>query len=272
MRDGSAVVMRPESWKRPDSGQKRYTKADKFRMLNNTRTKNLWPRDLKAAREVQDILGKRVKLFPLRSTPAYVSAVDAAFTGNEVIAVSSLFAFPSLEHRQDAVWREEIQFPYVPGFLSFREGHDMVSALKRLRISPDIILVDGQGIAHPRGIGIASHIGVILGKPAIGCAKSRLIGEFREPRTQKGSWSYLHYKGKEVGAVLRTRDHVKPLFISPGHLIDIPSSLEIVMECLSGYRIPEPLRRADALSREFSREEKRINETGHARQCSSSRR
>jgi len=241
-------------------------------MLNNSRTKNLWPRDAHAAREVQDILRKRVKILPLRRTPAYVAAVDAAFAGNEVIAVSSLCTFPSLECRQDAVWREEIRFPYVPGLLTFREGHAIINALKRLRIPPDVILVDGQGIAHPRGIGIASHIGVLLGKPTIGCAKSRLIGEFKEPRTRKGSWSYLYYQGKEVGAVLRTRDHVKPLFISPGHLIDIPSSLEIVMECLSGYRIPEPLRRADSLSREFSRHRKHILETGHAKQCSSSKR
>jgi deoxyribonuclease V len=238
----------------------------------NTRTKNLWPRDVHAAREIQDILRKRVKILPLRTTPAYVAAADAAFTDNEVIAVSSLSAFPSLECRQDTVWSEEIRFPYVPGLLTFREGHAIINALKRLRTPPDVILVDGQGIAHPRGIGIASHIGVILGKPTIGCAKSRLIGEFREPWTQKGSWSYLYYKGREVGAVLRTRDHVKPLFISPGHLIDIPSSLEIVMECLSGYRIPEPLRRADSLSREFSRHRRHIPETGHAKQCSLSKR
>jgi len=241
-------------------------------MLNNIRTKELWPRDINAAGEIQDILGKRVKILPLRRTPAYVAAVDAAFSGNEVIAVSTIFAFPSLECRQDAVWREEIRFPYVPGLLTFREGHAMISALKRLRTPPDVILVDGQGIAHPRGIGIASHIGVILGKPTIGCAKSRLIGEFREPQTRKGSWSHLYYKSKEVGAVLRTRDHVKPLFISPGHMIDIPSSLEIVMQCLSGYRIPEPLRRADSLSREFSRHGGHISETGCAKQCSLSKR
>lgn len=237
-------------------------------MLNNSRARNLWPRDIDTAREIQDILRKKVKILPLRAAPAYIAAVDAAFAGNEVIAVSSLSAFPSLECRQDAVWREEIRFPYVPGLLTFREGHAMISALKRLRIPPDVILVDGQGIAHPKGIGIASHIGVVLGKPTIGCAKSRLIGEFEEPRTQKGNWSYLYYKGKEVGVVLRTRDHVKPLFISPGHLIDIPSSLEIVMECLSGYRIPEPLRRADSLSRGLSRQGRYTLKRGYGKQCS----
>jgi deoxyribonuclease V len=213
-----------------------------------------------------------VKILPLRKTPVHVAGVDAAFSDNEVIAVSSLFAFPSLECVQDAVWREETRFPYVPGLLSFREGHAMVNALRRLRIPPDVILVDGQGIAHPRGIGIASHIGVILARPTIGCAKSRLIGEFRDPPTRKGSWSSLYFKGRAVGAVLRTRDHVKPLFVSPGHLIDIPSSIEIVMGCLSCYRIPEPLRRADSLSREFSRHRRHISGSGHAKQCSLSRR
>ena len=230
-------------------------------MLNNSRTKNLWPRDTRAAREIQDAFRKKVKILPLRKAPLHVAGVDAAFAGNEVIAVSSLYTFPLLECVQDAVWREEIRFPYVPGLLTFREGHAMINALKRLRIPADVILVDGQGIAHPRSIGIASHIGVILGKPTIGCAKSRLIGEFREPRTGKGTWSFLYYKGEEVGAVLRSRDHVRPLFVSPGHLIDILSSLEIVMKCLSHYRIPEPLRRADSLSKEFSRQRKQISGT-----------
>ena len=160
-------------------------------MLNNSRTKNLWPRDTRAAREIQDAFRKKVKILPLRKAPLHVAGVDAAFAGNEVIAVSSLYTFPLLECVQDAVWREEIRFPYVPGLLTFREGHAMINALKRLRIPADVILVDGQGIAHPRSIGIASHIGVILGKPTIGCAKSRLIGEFREPRTGKGSWFSL---------------------------------------------------------------------------------
>lgn len=240
-------------------------------MLNNSLTKNLWPEDTEAAREIQDLLRKRVKILPFKKAPLHVAGVDAAFRGNEVIAVSSLYTFPLLECVQDAVWSEKIRFPYVPGLLTFREGHAMIKALKRLRISPDVILVDGQGIAHPRRIGIAAHIGVILGKSTIGCAKSRLIGEFREPRTRRGSWSYLYYEGKEVGAVLRTRDHVKPLFISPGHLIDIDSSLKIVMECLSGYRIPEPLRRADSLSREFSRHKKDNPGTGPGKRCSLSK-
>ena len=118
---------------------------------------------------------------------------------------------------------------------------------------PDLILVDGQGIAHPRGIGIASHIGVLLDIPAIGCAKSRLIGEFVEPGARKGSWSPLVHRGTIIGAVVRTRNDVRPLFVSPGHRVDLQNCLRIVEACSKGYRIPEPLRRAHLLSKEKKR-------------------
>jgi deoxyribonuclease V len=120
-----------------------------------------------------------------------------------------------------------------------------------------VVLFDAQGIAHPRGLGLASYVGIIVGLPAIGCAKSRLVGEFREPGREKGEWTYLYPEGKPhrpIGAVVRTRHGVKPLFVSPGHLIDIDSSVDIVMQCTSAYRIPDPLRRADMLSRKKIRE------------------
>lgn len=128
-----------------------------------------------------------------------------------------------------------------------------MNAIKKLKIKPDVILFDGQGIAHPKGIGIASHIGVILNIPSIGCAKSRLVGDFDEPDKKKGSWRLIFYKGMKVGVVLRTRSSVKPLFVSPGHLTDIDSSIEIVMKCIGKYRIPEPLRRANFLSKRLKR-------------------
>lgn len=216
--------------------------------------KDLWPATLSEARAVQDRLRRRVKVVPLKRLPVQIAAVDAAFVHDAVVAVASLYSFPAMEHREDAACRERVRFPYVPGYLTFREGHAVVSAVKRLQTAPDLILVDGQGIAHPRGIGIASHIGVILGIPAIGCAKSRLVGDFDEPAMKKGSWTYLSYGGARVGAVLRTRDNVKPVFVSPGHMTDIPSSVEIVMKCLSHYRIPDPLRRADITAKKLSRE------------------
>jgi deoxyribonuclease V len=171
------------------------------------------------------------------------------------VAVACLYSFPSLEHHEDAACSEVVCFPYVPGYLAFREGHAIVSAINRLRTAPDVVLVDGHGIAHPRGIGIASHIGVILGVPTIGCAKSRLVGDFAEPAAKQGSWTYLSLEGAHVGAVLRTRSNAKPVFVSPGHMTDIPSSVEIVMTCAGQYRIPDPLRRADMISRKLSRQE-----------------
>jgi deoxyribonuclease V len=223
-------------------------------MPDNKGIATLWPRDIPTAREVQEILRGRVKIMPLKKPPAYIAAVDASFLDKTIIAVACLYTYPDLILLQDVWIEEESRFPYVPGFLSFREGHAVINALKRLKISPDLILVDGQGIAHPRGIGIASHLGVLLEKPTIGCAKSRLVGEFDEPGLKKGSWEYLSYQGARVGAVLRTRDHTKPLFVSPGHRVDIPSSVEVIMKCIFRYRIPEPLRRTDLISKRMKRE------------------
>jgi deoxyribonuclease V len=126
-----------------------------------------------------------------------------------------------------------------------------MNALKGLRRKPDIILFDGQGIAHPKRLGIASHIGVLLNVPTIGCAKSRLVGTYKEPGFKKRNWSFLKHDGEIVGVVLRTKDNVKPLFVSPGHRIDIQGSIDIVLACSQKYRIPEPLRKADFLSKKI---------------------
>lgn len=218
-----------------------------------------WPKDISKAKEIQDALRKRVNIIPLKKTPALIAAVDASFIDDKVIAVATLYKYPELRHIQDAFSVKKTHFPYIPGLLSFREGPAVISALKKLKMPPDAILFDGQGIAHPKGIGIASHVGVILNIPTIGCAKSRLIGEFDEPEIKKGSWAFLYYKGKKVGVVLRTREHVKPIFVSPGHLIDISSSIEIAMRCVSGYRIPEPLRRADRISKRLKKDINPLN-------------
>jgi len=213
----------------------------------------VWPRDIEAAKRIQNELREKVRILPRQKIPSSIAGVDAAFDGERVIAVASLFAYPSLTHMTDAISIEEIRFPYIPGFLSFREGHAIISAIGKLRNKPDVIIVDGQGIAHPRRLGIASHIGVLLDIPTIGCAKSRLVGEYAEPGPENGRWSPLIYKGEQVGAVLRTRDHVKPVFVSPGHLIDLPSSIAILRKCLTRYRLPEPIRMADHISKEFAR-------------------
>lgn len=213
--------------------------------------KDLWPNEIAEAKEVQNVLRRRVRIVRLKKVPLFIAAVDAAFTDDRVIAVASLYTYPLLEWLQDTFEIEKAEFPYIPGLLTFREGHAVTGALEKLGIQPDLILFDGQGIAHPRGIGIASHIGVILDKPTIGCAKSRLVGKFDMPGSRKGNRAPLYYNGAEVGAVLRTRSNVKPLFISPGHMVDVKSSIGVVMKCISKYRIPDPLRRADIVSKKL---------------------
>jgi deoxyribonuclease V len=208
-----------------------------------------WPDTISEAKAVQSALKDKVKIILLQQTPEYIAGVDAAFPENEVLAVACLYRYPELFLVEETIAVTEVSFPYIPGFLSFREGPAIIEAIQKLTIKPDLILVDGQGIAHPKGLGIASHIGVLVGIPTIGCAKSRLVGEYKEPGFRKGAWSPLQYDGKVVGAVLRTRDHVRPLFVSPGHCIDLKTSIEIVLGCTGKYRIPEPLRRADLLSK-----------------------
>jgi deoxyribonuclease V len=141
--------------------------------------------------------------------------------------------------------RGPVRFPYIPGLLSFRELPALLKLWKRIKKRPDLVFVDGQGIAHPRRIGIASHLGVLLGQATIGVAKSRLVGEYEMPARRKGSCSPLKYRGKKVGEVLRTRTAVKPVFISPGHLINVEDALRWALKVTGRYRIPEPTRQAD---------------------------
>ncbi|NJD55807.1 MAG: deoxyribonuclease V [Nitrospirae bacterium] len=210
---------------------------------------NLWPKDIQTARMVQETLAQRVSIRPLKRNPKLIAGVDACFTDKSVVAAASLYSYPALEFLGDAIAKDRMRFPYVPGYLSFREGPAIIKALRKLKTQPDVVLFDGQGIAHPRGMGIASHIGVVLDIPSIGCAKSRLIGEFAEPGPRRGNWSPLYYQGRQVGTVLRTRDRVRPLFISPGHRIDLGTCIDIVMHAVTSCRLPEPIRRADHLSR-----------------------
>ncbi len=213
----------------------------------------IWPDNLHEARIIQTTLRGKVRIIPLRKNPRIIAGVDAAFLDNKVIGVACLYKYPEINPVEDAFAVTEIFFPYIPGFLSFREGPAIIEALNRLKTKPHVILFDGQGIAHPKGMGIAAHIGVILDIPTIGCAKSRLVGEYRQPGIKKGKTSSLKFHGKVVGAVVRTRDNVRPVFVSPGHRIDLKSSVEIVLECVSTYRIPDPLRRADYLSKKIKR-------------------
>ncbi len=211
----------------------------------------IWPVTVEQARAVQRMLKNRVLIRPLRKEPQYVAGVDASFGKGQVLAVASLYSYPHLTHLEDAAAAEPCHFPYRTGLLSFREGPGIIRAIEKLTRKPDIILFDGQGIAHPQNMGIASHVGLMLSIPSIGCAKSRLVGAYNEPRKRKGSWTYLIYRNQHVGAVVRTRTGVKPLFVSPGHMIDIRASVRIILQCVSRYRSPEPLRHADMVSKQL---------------------
>jgi deoxyribonuclease V len=141
-----------------------------------------------------------------------------------------------------------VSFPYIPGLLSFREVPAALAALEALPAAPDLILCDGQGIAHPRRCGLASHLGLLARTPSIGVAKTRLVGEHRAPAARRGAWAPLVHRGERIGAVLRTRAGVKPVYVSIGHRVSLATALRLVMACTRRYRIPEPLRWAHRLA------------------------
>ncbi len=173
-----------------------------------------------------------------------VAGVDVGLKGELARAAVVVLSYPALAPMEQSVAEEPITMPYIPGFLAFREAPAILAACEGLAVEPDLVIFDGQGIAHPRRMGIASHVGVILDKPSIGCAKSRLWGKHHEPATEAGSYVHL-FDGEEViGAVLRTRDNVSPVYISIGHRIDLEMAIEYVLGCCRGYRLPEPIRYA----------------------------
>jgi deoxyribonuclease V len=175
-----------------------------------------------------------------------VGGIDCSYargadTGYAVVLV---MGWPQLEEIDMAWHRGALSFPYIPGLLTFREAPLVVKAWERLHHYPDLIFVDGQGIAHPRSMGLAAHLGLLLDTPAIGCAKNPLVGGTPAVGNMRGDFTSLFYQDREVGAALRTRPGVKPLYISPGHRIDLKIALQVVLEACRGYRIPEPLRKA----------------------------
>jgi len=210
-----------------------------------------WPDNVIEAKKLQENHRFSIKIVALVRFPVYVAGVDAAFNNNRVLAAACLFRLPDLTVIETSSALVNASFPYVPGYLFFREGPAVIAAIKKLVIKPDIVLVDGHGIAHPRGIGSASHLGLLLDIPTIGCAKTRLVGEYVEPASTIGSRSQLIYDDRVIGLVLRTRKDIKPLFISPGHKIDIEGAAQVTLSCLGRYRIPEPIRCADSLSRKL---------------------
>lgn len=210
-----------------------------------------WPKTYQEAVALQESLRHRVALVHLPRPPRLVAGVDTICDRGDrrIFGAAALYTYPELDLIEEAGAAGECPFPYRTGLLSFREVPILAAALAQLHERPDVVLVDGQGIAHPRGLGLAAHLGLVAEVPTIGVAKSRLVGEDVEPDLAAGSFKALIWKGKQVGWILRTREGIKPLYVSPGHCITLPECLEITLKCVTHYRLPLPVRQADLLSR-----------------------
>ena len=177
-----------------------------------------------------------------------VAGVDCSYQEGVVRAAVVVLRYSDLETVSQAVARSPVNFPYRTGLLAFREGPVILNALSRLSMQPDLLIFDGHGIAHPRRFGIACHIGLLTGIASIGCAKTRLVGDFDPPGAERGSYSLLADRGEIVGAAVRTRTNVSPVFVSIGHCVDLTGSIRHVLHCCRRYRLPETTRRADRLA------------------------
>jgi deoxyribonuclease V len=212
-----------------------------------TKLRTRWNVTPHEAMRLQEAWRERVETQDRYGPLHYVAGADLAFDPETNFAFAGVivYRFPELEEVERRMARRKLRFPYVPGLLSFREGPVLLAAIARLRVSPDIILVDGHGRAHPRRFGIACHLGLLLDRPTIGCAKSILLGEATEPGLMAGSTASLVDHGEKVGVVLRTRDNVKPIYVTTGHRVSLESAVRIVAQCMDGFRIPKPTREAD---------------------------
>lgn len=199
---------------------------------------------------LQQELRSRVVLTDQLGLIRSVAGVDVGFEANGAItrAGVAVLRFPELELRETVIARRPTVFPYVPGLLSFRELPAVLDALARLREPPDLLLCDGQGIAHPRRLGIASHLGLLVDIPSIGVAKTRLCGVYEEPPDSRGAWTHLRIGAETVGGVLRTRSGVRPLYVSSGHRVSLETAIRYVMACCTRYRLPETTRYAHRLA------------------------
>ena len=209
-----------------------------------------WPVDAQEAIATQNRLRGQVITTDQFETIVTVAGVDAGFEqeGTIIRAAVVVLQLPDLTLLEQAIAYRPTTFPYVPSLLSFREMPTVLDALSKLTLEPDLILCDGAGIAHPRRLGIASHLGVMINKPTIGVAKSRLLGTYDELPPEKGAWMPLMDRGERIGAVLRSREGTKPLYVSAGHRISLETAVDYVLQCTPKYRLPETTRLADRLA------------------------
>lgn len=224
-----------------------------------TRQLHNWNLTYQEARDLQERLACQVQITPLEKPPKLIAGLDCAFSkdGRRILAVVVVLRIPDA---QRGLWESlgspgfetvettsavrKVSFPYIPGLLSFREAPVCLAAVDKIKNIPDVFIVDGQGLAHPRRLGLASHLGLFFDKPTVGCAKSRLIGTFNEPPPEKGAYNPLKDEDEIVGAVVRTRTNVEPLFVSVGNKCLLKDAIKLTLDCATKYRIPEPTRLA----------------------------
>ncbi len=209
-----------------------------------------WPTSLSEAQLIQEQGRNQVIVWDTVGKVEWVAGVDVGFEnqGKTARAAVAVLSFPSLVLEETAIAIYPTAFPYIPGFLSFREVPPILAALRSLKTLPDLILCDGQGLAHPRRFGLACHLGVLLDCPTIGVAKSRFIGTYKNLAPERGSWQPLQDREETIGAVLRTRTGVNPLYVSVGHRISLATAIAYVLACSPQYRLPETTRIADRLA------------------------
>jgi deoxyribonuclease V len=214
------------------------------------RVRNLhnWNVDYREAKQLQEELSGRLILHNdgLPEDIKIIGGADISYSRGENLffAAVILLDFSTMDIIEVSSVVEKTEFPYIPGLLTFREGPALLRAFKKIRRKPDVVIFDGQGIAHPRGIGLASHIGLFLDIPTIGCAKKRLVGSAADIEGERGNYAPLIYKENVIGAVLRTKRNVKPVYVSQGHKIDLKEAIRITLASSRGYRLPEPTRKA----------------------------
>ncbi|RRJ61882.1 deoxyribonuclease V [Paenibacillus oralis] len=208
-----------------------------------------WELNEKEAISIQVNLAKKVIQRDYYDQINYVAGVDVAYSkrGEELIAALVILESTSLKLVESVVIEDKVRFPYIPGLFSFRELPPIIKAFKQIKIKPNLIVCDGQGIAHPRRFGLASHLGVLFDIPTIGCGKTRLLGTYKEPELQRGAYSPLIDNNEVIGNVLRTQDNIKPVFVSIGHRISLATACELILQFSPKYRLPETTRQADHL-------------------------
>ncbi len=223
-----------------------------------------WNLSYSQARDCQENLASKVQFTPLKKPPKLIAGIDCAFSkdGEKIIAAVVVLKLPDFAPVETTTASRKVIFPYIPGLLSFREAPVCIAAVEKLKTKPDLFIIDGQGIAHPRRLGLAAHLGLFFDKHTIGCAKSRLIGRFEEPPLEKGAYTLLKDKKRmkpdtqytirntqyeTIGAVVRTRTNVKPVFVSVGNKCLLKDAIKITLACAVKYRLPEPTRLAHQL-------------------------